>query len=251
MEYFRSFSRQAHRYILVVMLAGNIILIGLALGLTHFTALPILAVLAICVVTGLLLTYFAAKTLGNYLLSPLQAISQAILHLSPTEQGVAAPNLKELRVGYELITSLAAQVYQLVNIAEHAVAEGRLVSSDINNNFIAQNLPLPMLVLDPEELIVFANKAAADYIGLSVQDLIGKNVYMVLDMAFPSESTFDAWLKHTKASSATATAAWERVKLGVSDYHPERLFDLAAYYNRDNPNKMETMLIMFDHSKRS
>src|SRR5205085_4993295 len=49
--------------------------------------------------------------------------------------------------------------------------------------------------------------------------------------------------------TATATASWERVRLNVHDDHPEHLFDLAAYYNRDNPQHSETMLLLFDHTK--
>ncbi len=42
---------------------------------------------------------------------------------------------------------------------------------------------------------------------------------------------------------------WERVRLNVRDGHPERIFDLASYYNRDNPFRVETMLVLFDHTK--
>jgi signal transduction histidine kinase len=73
---------------------------------------------------------------------------------------------------------------------------------------------------------------------------------MVLDMSFPSDDTFDKWLKASKDSSATATYSWERVRLNVRDNHPALLFDLAAYYNRENPQKAETMLILFDHTKQ-
>jgi signal transduction histidine kinase len=37
--------------------------------------------------------------------------------------------------------------------------------------------------------------------------------------------------------------------LNPSDSRPQRLFDLAAYYNKDNPHKFETMLVLFDHTK--
>src|SRR5207302_4364413 len=47
-----------------------------------------------------------------------------------------------------------------------------------------------------------------------------------------------------------AVSSWERVRLNVRDNHPTRLFDLAAYYNRDNPEKIETMLVLFDHTKQ-
>ena len=107
-----------------------------------------------------------------------------------------------------------------------------------------------MFVLDATETIVYANELAAQYIGIASQDMIGKNVYMVLDMSFPTEATFDTWLKGVKIKNATAVSAWERVKLNVRDNHPSLLFDLAAYYNRDNPDHQETMLVLFDHTKQ-
>ncbi|HSW85045.1 MAG TPA: ATP-binding protein [Candidatus Saccharimonadales bacterium] len=128
--------------------------------------------------------------------------------------------------------------------------QNSVAGTSLDHNFVARNLPLPLLVLDNSETIKFANQAAAHYIGLEIDALVGKNVYMVLDMSFPSEPTFDSWLKSVKTKSAIASTTWERVRLNVRDNHPMRLFDLAAYYNRDNPDQNETMLIMFDHTKQ-
>jgi len=69
-------------------------------------------------------------------------------------------------------------------------------------------------------------------------------------MSFPNEDTFDVWLKSAKTKNATATKSWERVRLNVRDNHPTRLFDLAGYYNKDNSQKAETMLVLFDHTKQ-
>jgi len=69
-------------------------------------------------------------------------------------------------------------------------------------------------------------------------------------MSFPSEDTFDKWLKDVKSRNATASRSWERVRLNVRDNHPTRLFDLATYYNKDNSQKIETMLVLFDHTKQ-
>jgi signal transduction histidine kinase len=72
---------------------------------------------------------------------------------------------------------------------------------------------------------------------------------MILDMAFPSEDTFDTWLKTVKQRTATASNSWERVRLNVRENHPTLLFDLAAYYNQGNGDNT-TMLVLFDHTKQ-
>ncbi len=90
----------------------------------------------------------------------------------------------------------------------------------------------------------FRHDVATKYIGTPATELIGKNIYMVLDMAFPSEDTFDTWLKRVQTSNATARQCLGTIRLNIRDNHPTLLFDLAAYYNRDNSEKIETMMVL-------
>jgi signal transduction histidine kinase len=180
----------------------------------------------------------------------VKALWQTILHLAPNGAAIAAPQPESLRFGRELVTSLSTHLYELISVAERTAAQDHQENKSLQHNFIAQNLPVPLIVLDATEMIRFANEAAATYVGINAADMIGKNVYMVLDMSFPSESTFDSWLKAAKTKNATASASWDRVRLNVRDTRPARLFDLAAYYNRNNPDHNETMLILFDHTQQ-
>jgi signal transduction histidine kinase len=250
MDHLQQLKHQVRQYVFIVVLLENLILIVSFWVVGQFSSLPTLINALISLGLSLVLGVGVMKVISDYVVVPTQALWQAILHLSPTEHGIAAPKPEQLRLGRELVTSLTAQIYQLASVAEQAAEEGRLQSSDLRRNFIAQNLPLPLFVLDQNETVTFANEAAAQYIGIAVEDLIGKNIYMVLDMSFPSEDTFDKWLKEVKLKNATATSSWERIRLNVRDNHPTLLFDLAAYYNRDNPDRIETMLILFDHTKQ-
>jgi signal transduction histidine kinase len=209
--------------------------------------LPELAMLAIGLTAGFVLSTLVAFRFTDLALVPLRTLRQTIL--SQADQAAQPPNLESLKIGRELVTSLAAQVMQLASVADKAAIEQKQQAGNLQHDFIGQNMPLPLFVLDSTETILFANGAAAQYIGIEVKDMVGKNVYMVLDMSFPNNDTFDSWLKGVKSKSATAASVWERVRLNVRDNHPSRLFDLAAYYNRDNPNHHETMLILFDHTK--
>lgn len=249
LDHFAKVQRQVRLYLAGVVLAENLLIIGAVWALSVFTSLSILPIVVIALVLAIILTSSAVMLSSNYILQPLQTIWQAILHLSPSQQGIGAPQVEQLKLGQELVASLTAQVYQLASNAEHALEASKQQSS-LNQNFIALNLPQPLIVLDPTETITFANEAAAQYVGLTASELVGKNVYMVLDMSFPSEDTFDTWLKEAKSKKATAVASWERVRLNVRDGHPARMFDLAAYFNRDNPQRIETMLTMFDHTKQ-
>ena len=250
MDYLQRLIRTTKLYIFVIILADNAVLIGgwwlgnKILGLSGPEVGGLLLIIA-ALETGLI-----ASRLGNYLMQPLNALWQTILHLAPNSDAVAAPKPESIRFGRELVTSLSTHIYELINVATRTAAEDRQENTSLEHNFIAQNLPVPFIVLDATETIRFANDVAAQYIGTDTADMIGKNVYTVLDMSFPSESTFDSWLKSVKTKSATASASWERVRLNVRDSHPVRLFDLAVYYNRGNPEHNETMLMLFDHTQQ-
>jgi signal transduction histidine kinase len=248
MNHLQKFRRNLIRVVLSILIIENALIIG-AWWLSSQQSKPSLFVLVGAVVMALLVSVLTALYIVKLVAEPLQAIWQAILHISPSEHGFAEPKVDNLHIGRELVTSLLGQIYQFGEVTNRIAALAQEERKNLNRNFIAQSLPLPLFALDAAENIKFANQAAADYIGIEAPKLINKNVYMVLDMSFPSSSTFDSWLKEAKTGKATSTNTWERVRLNVRDKHPERLFDLAAYYNRDNPDHIETLLTLFDHTK--
>ena len=203
----------------------------------------------LAIIIGLIGGLITAKLLVAGSTKPLQIIWQKVTQMQAGEAPEPGFGLKDITLGKELLTSILAQIYELNQqsnkLAEAATNEVR----DIQHNFVAQNLPLPMIIINNQQNIVFSNQLAADYIGIKSEDMLGKNVYMAVDMSFVNNDTFDKWLKNVTVNSATAVNAWERVRLNVRDGHPERLFDLAAYYNRGNTDSLETMMVFFDHTQ--
>lgn len=249
MNHFDKLRLNIQQLVFAVLFFENLILLGawwLAFNNRHHVTLVM--VLGASLV-ALSFSICIAVGLGRLVLQPLHALWQAILHISPEEPGIMAPDMQKLRIGKDLVTSMTAQIYHFAEVAQKSAENAQAQSIDLNHNFIAANMPLPLVILDSTDTIKYANSAAAAYVGMQPTDMIGKNVYMVLDMSFPNEATFDRWLKQVKTSNATATNTWERVRLNIRDGHPERHFDLAAYFNRDNPQHNETMLILFDHTQ--
>lgn len=235
------------------ILLENGILIGSYWALASYTHLRPALCLTIVLLFSILLSALVMLLSSDYVIAPLRALWQTVLHLNPGSQqplSASTQQVKNLHLGHDLVVNLLGQIQQLANLAEGAKHKKADEPYDLSSDFIANAIPLPLVVLDAHETIIFANAAAAAYLGIASSDLAGKNVYMALDMSFPSEDTFDNWLKTAKQQYATTTKSWERVRLNVRDSHPARLFDLAAYYNRDNAQKMETMVVLFDHTKQ-
>jgi len=249
MNYLQKLIRQAKLDLFVIVLINNVILIAGWIIFRQLLNWNVVYTAIILGVVAILEAAFISLSLTSYLMQPLTAMWQAVLHLSPSAASTQAPKAQDLSFGKDLVSDLLSHIYQFINVAEKVDTENKQKAKDLSNNFVAQNLPIPFFVLDSSETIKYANKAAAKYLGMNAIDLLDKSIYVVLDMAFPSEDTFDSWLKNAKSSSATAGNTWERVKLEARDNHPMYLFDLAAYYNRDNTDHNETMLLLFDHTK--
>ncbi|HEV7454714.1 MAG TPA: PAS domain-containing sensor histidine kinase [Candidatus Saccharimonadales bacterium] len=206
----------------------------------------------------LLITLFCASIISltilpwfttRYITEPTKLIWQAILHIAPDAVNTPAPDIKKHGLGHDLVVNLVSHIYQLASVVEtvEKTAAGR--PTDFKKNFVANSLPLPLMVLDKKQDILFANKPMLDIIKRTEAETTGQNVYSVLDLSFGSAETLDKWLASAEASQAVATKMWERVRLATTVGETVPQFDLAAYYNKGNPDGFETMLVLFDKTK--
>lgn len=248
MDHLQQLIIQIRRHLFVVMLVENtVVLVGIWAGYTYLNLSFNVLFISGSALALAIIVFIAFKS-TEYVVKPTRALWQAVLHLMPQETGVAAPKVDELKIGRALVASLTSQIYQLATNAEHIDAVTAKQVNNVQAEFIMNNLPLPLFVLDSEQKITFANDSACKYLGLAAADIVSKNVYSVLDMSFPNDQTFDKWLKDVRENSATASKLWERVRLNVTDNQPTRLFDLAGYYNQGNTSNNETMIVLFDHT---
>jgi nitrogen-specific signal transduction histidine kinase len=198
---------------------------------------------AVSILSLTILPWFTTR----YITEPTKLIWQAVLHIAPDAVNTPAPDLKKRSLGHDLVVNLVSHVYQLASVVDNVekVAAGR--PTDFKKNFVANSLPLPLVVLDKNQNVLFANKPMLDYIQRAEADTVGQNVYSVLDLSFGSDETLDKWLANAATNEAVATKTWERVRLtpGAAS-GPGPQFDMAAYYNKDNPNGFESMLVFFD-----
>jgi signal transduction histidine kinase len=250
MQYFNQFRKQLRGRLFALSLTTNLLLVGGFWWTTEFQSYAPREVLAAGIGGALLLAIITMAIGSSFIARPTKLIAEAILHTAPgAADSAPAPDPTSIRFGRELVASLIHDVYELATRADQqkqiTAANGTLFGRD----FIANSLPLPLIITDAADTIVFANETAGAYIGTPQSEMVGQNVYSLLDMLFTSEDTLDNWLAKTKTQNATASYSWERVRLEPANSRPLRMFDLAAYYNRDNPDKFETMLVLFDHTK--
>jgi signal transduction histidine kinase len=196
------------------------------------------------------MTFIITFAATDYALQPLKTIWLTVLHILPGDHHVPVPEVNKLAVGRTLVMSLSAQIYQLASVAEQYDSQEQKTEKleKGRSQLIANSLPLPLILLDKDSNIIFMNDAGLKYFNQTKEDVFGKEVYSILDMSFPSDDTFDSWLKRAKTSTVTATKTWERIRMSRPIADKVLQFDLAAYYNKDNPQGVESILILFDHT---
>lgn len=195
-------------------------------------------------VAGAFIGLFATRLAGR----PLEAIGQAIYHVSP-EATAKAPDIDKLTIGREYVNALAYQVYQIASLQDNKIlAEHRKESTQASN--ILALLPLPVYVFNKDQVVTFATESAIDYVAAESSALFGKQLFEVVDLEFQSDFTLESWIKDCAANKAIDTAYWRRVRVHIKDEsRSTRQCDIAGYYNRDNPAGIEFIITLFDHTE--
>lgn len=201
--------------------------------------------IAITTVTSLILTMISAQ----YVSKPIKLLAQGILHVSPQAANTPAPNLTTAHLGHELLVNLINQIYQVAKVSSDVQKVGNQQTAGLDHEFVANSLPLPMMVLDKDQNVIFANQIMAQYLNKSVGEIVGQNIHTVFDVSFSSPDTISTWMTQARANKAVDTHIWTRVRLGVGDGEGVlKQFDLSGYYNKNNPNGYETIFVLFDRT---
>lgn len=238
---------QMRLYIFLAIITISAFILAIYFVLYDVVHLNAVLSLGIASVLGGGLALLLAGMLSDFVNEPLRTLWQAILHVSPSDAQTDAPNLDKVRFGRELVTSLSLQIYEMSSRSSNSKpSEGNI---DIAKSAMS-SLPLPLFIIDKNQNLIFTNETTQKYLSVSSEDLLGKNVYSVLDLSFPTEDTLDNWMNGEAAKTVTATKSWDHVRLKTAEDKPPLQFDMAAYHNKDNPSGAETILVLFDHTKR-
>ncbi len=249
MDFYTKYRKQLGLQIGLLVFAQQLLVIGagwLIYESRQVTTFDLLVIVSgLSVLGAMLVTHWVSRTTAE----PLQKIWQAIQHIAPQGDPEPAPSLDDLRIGRELVANLANHVYQMASVVDDVEKTNAKQVQDIHRNVIASTLPLPLIVIDKNDTVLYTNEAANKYFDTAADELDGKNLYSAFDMSFANDQTVESWLKKVRQDSVTANTTWERVRIGLPGQNKTKQFDLAAHYNKSNPMGYETMLLLFDHTE--
>lgn len=204
-----------------------------------FDDILVLGVLAsLLIISGVIF----ASILTTKLTKPTEYLAQAILHVSPNEHLVAAPNIDQLRFGRELVATLTRQIYDFATTAGPAPEQKPAAGS----NEIFDALPVAVIGVDEAGAVTMANQAAQTAFGPN--SLVGLNLDSQVQMEFPN-NTINDWLADSRQKSLNAQKSWQKVTIRSGGGETKNYYDIAGIFRQHHPSGTETILVFFDHSE--
>jgi two-component system phosphate regulon sensor histidine kinase PhoR/two-component system sensor histidine kinase VicK len=203
------------------------------------------------------LTAGAASLTIRIALKPLKMLSDIIVYVGHSARGGIAPIPENLKNGREMICSLAAQVYDLASMTKQSstlstadAATGIPEESPGHAPHVIEQLDLPIIGIDARQNVTMLNKAAAVYLGLPADSVLGKPLYDSLKLSFRSGETFEIWFKDRQQNTVHSSKQWERVRLTNAEGEVSKQFDLVASYTKGSSSDNEALLALFDRTEQ-
>lgn len=239
--------RQVTWRIAVLMAAGNLlILIGWLIAYKSFHVGPTAAML---IMTGgaLVLTWVFSSAAAEYANEPVLVLWQALMHVAPKASNVPAPVLEQVDLGRELLSTMVGYIYDLASTATGLSDGAKTRESTFEATIV--NMPVPIMVLDAENRIMYANPAAGSYFSLNPFGISGQQFDDVVSLSFSNENTLSNWLHDCQTNRISDTTSWERVRTTPPGASTPIQFDMAAHFSKNDSHGVETVLVFFDHTK--
>lgn len=249
MDNLQTFLKQVHDRLVVIVLINNVLLMAVWYVMDQVLMAPFLLQLVSLLIVSLFSLWWLPWFSTKYLTQPTRLIWQAVLHIAPEGGVVPAPDMKHKGIGHEMVMNVVSHLYQLANVVDGIEKSNAARPGDLTKNFVANSLPLPLVVIDKNDVILFANHAMVDFLKRPANEVVGQNAYTIFDLSFATNETLDAWLKNARANMPVAVKSWDRVRLNIPGRADAPQFDLAAYYSQDNPEGFETMLVFYDKTE--
>lgn len=247
MDHFKKYVDQISlRIFLTFILVSSSAVVAWWLLYTKFEVDVVLAVGGLAVAI-LVISLVATLLVAHAVNRPLAMLARVIAYkLQPTYSD-SEPNFHRLSVGRELITALAQQVYDLANLGS---AASTAIASAPTNDFqhVFEFTPQPLIAIGPDDKVKNINRAAREYLQLTV-DPTGKLLVDVANLSFSSEETFELWLKQSRENKVVDTRSWRRVRAELPDNKGPRQFDLSASFSKGAEAGIETVLVLFDQTE--
>lgn len=249
-----AFLEPLRKYYANQLLVVIFLLLVLALGVGVLTAFTfsllyglVSAVLLSCILVPLVVSKFSQDIMKG-----TEFLAQVILYVSSDTTDIPAPNAKTLPASAEFFDKLAKTIYELASnslpSAPDSAQNPEKRALNVQHSLL-QNSPLAIFVTDKNDNLIYLSTAAEEFTIVDGKHATGRLFYDAVRLSFETTETLENWLGEARKNLATATKTWDRVKISTQN-GKIRICDMAVRFNKDNPEGVEVVIMLFDHTDK-
>lgn len=239
-DFFRHYRRET----LLLFLLGNSTSAALATGTTYvlWQLLPGRPLLAISLggCTLVLLNVGMALLLFRIGAKPLAILTQAIAHVSKDPVVTPPPDLKANAYAKNGLKDMVQTIYELaVNAQSGGLQPTNSAQSDVFHHLV-EEMPCGVFALNTKGGVIYANAAAP--VSPKPNNQIG------IDLIFEPNDTLEKWLSECLTNKVRDTRTWVRIANKLPGEENLRIFDVIAYYQKNEAAGLEAIVVAFDRT---
>lgn len=232
--------------IVLVALFSCLVALGVYFTTTEFINLDAYFAAYAAIGASVVCAILFGKIVANQAIQTTDFLARAIMIAVKDSDEIDRPNEDDItKPSREYLLKLAERT---MNIGVAMQQQGQVSNQELlYYRTLVNVISLPLIVLNTDEQITFANEAALKYLELPANDVIGQYFYDACNLSFVSETTLEAWLMSCREGAVVENEAWERVRLNLAE-NKRKQFDLAAHYRKDDTTGIELALVFFDRT---
>lgn len=231
------FPAHRRRVIIYAVFLETAVLISMT-GLLLYLQINLLTIAIAVLLPTIVLQTFALNLIASYALEPLDFLSRTVTEVSDQPHDTTPPNLngtRHERTGFKLMVDT---IYGLA-LREPATAVAPASSVEAA---LLDKLPGGVVALDASRVILYANPLAPV--------ILDQNGMREFQLQWEGEDTLNSWLENVEATQVSGLKLWRRIATSTVGEPGRRVFDIAASYQKNGANGIDTLLLFFDQTDR-
>jgi two-component system phosphate regulon sensor histidine kinase PhoR len=236
--YFDHYKRRTLTRVILVQIVSALVAGGIAYALWQSGSIAPLNALAISIVALIMVNIAAGFVVFATASKPHQLLSQAIAHVSKDPVVTPPPPLDAKKYERSGLKSMVQTVYELAVGQQTPQATPATTQPSTLFKELVDNVPCGLMALDTDGRILYAN-------GLTpLKDMPDGTKVSSLQFEQPNET----WLSQSEANKVRDTKTWQRVADKLPGEPERRIFDVVAFYQKDNPAGVAAIVVAVDRT---
>ncbi len=216
-------------------------IIFLLIPLLFYAKIDLLTMVLFILVPILTLQTVALILILRQALEPFDILARTIAQVSNQPHDTTPSNLNGT---YHERTGLKMMVDTIYSLALRGIGADtpKTPTNSVLYSALLDRLPGGIIALDEKRNVIYANQVAPVSI-----DSSGKSHIQLL---FDGSDTLEKWLNDNETSQVSAAATWNRVQSALPGDPNRRVFDIAATYQKNGAEGIDTLLLLVDQTTR-